>query len=181
MKKTFFAKGAPVTFALLFLLLSTIATAQQKPDLTDAEVASVAVTANQIDIEYAQIATLKSKNPDVLNFARTMANDHKAVIDQAVVLVTKLKVTPKTNKVTQQLLADAGKTKKTLKAKKGIAFDKAYIDNEVAYHKAVIGAVETVLIPATDNQELKALLQNVLPALKTHLSHAEMLQQKLNK
>jgi len=181
MKNSFLAKCASVTFVLLFPLLSTIATAQQKPDLTDPEVASVAVTANQIDIEYAQIATLKSKNPEVLNFAKTMANDHKAVIDQAVALATKLKVTPKTNKVTKQLLTDAGKTKKTLKTKKGIAFDRAYIDNEVAYHKAVIGAVETVLIPTTDNSELKGLLQNVLPALKTHLSHAEMLQQKLNK
>ena len=55
-------------------------------------------------------------------------------------------------------------------------FDKAYIDNEVSYHKAVIGAVEDLLIPETENAELKELLQNVVPALKTHLAHAEMVQ-----
>jgi putative membrane protein len=75
-------------------------------------------------------------------------------------------------------LADAKKTKESLKAKKGPDFDKAYIDNEVAYHKAVISAVEGTLIPETDNAELKQLLQNVVPALQAHLHHAEMVQQQ---
>jgi putative membrane protein len=77
------------------------------------------------------------------------------------------------------LLADAAKTSATLRSKSGKAFNKAYINNEVAYHKAVIGAVESLLIPETENAELKALLQNVLPALKAHLEHAEMLQKKI--
>lgn len=155
--------------------------AQQTTNLTDPQVASVAVTANQIDVDYAAIALKTSSNSDVKNFAKTMTTDHKAVIGQAVQLAKKLNVTPQTNAMTKKLLADAEKTKKQLRGKKGSAFDKAYIDNEVAYHKAVIDAVEKVLIPDTDNGELKALLQNVVPALKTHLSHAEMLQQKLGK
>ena len=116
-----------------------------------------------------------------MNFAETMARDHKAVIDQAVALVTKLGVTPKDNAVSKKLSADADKTKKSLLAKSGTAFDNAYINNEVAYHKAVIAAVETVLIPQSSNAELKQLLQNVVPALKTHLEHAEMLQKNMKK
>ena len=168
------SSGAITTVAITGLLLFSIqAIAQQSLKLSDPEVASVAVTANQIDIDYAQIALTNSKNDDVLNFARTMTNDHKAVIAEAVALVTKLKVTPQTNSLTKKLLADAEKTKKELRSKKGKAFDKAYIDNEVAYHKAVISVVETILIPETDNSEVKSLLQYVVPALKTHLSHAE--------
>lgn len=163
------------------LLFCSPAMAQQSLKLSDPEVASVAVTANQVDIDYAQIALTKSKNADVLNFAKTMTNDHKAVIAQAVALVTKLKVTPQTNSLTQKLLADAEKTKKELRSKKGAAFDKAYINNEVAYHKAVISVVETILIPATENAEVKSLLQNIVPALKTHLSHAEMVQKMIAK
>lgn len=155
--------------------------AQQSVKLTDPQVASVAVTANQIDIDYAEIALKKSSNADVLNFAKTMVSDHKAVIGQAVDLAKKLNVTPQSNDLTKKLLADAEKTKKQLKAQKGAAFNKAYINNEVAYHKAVIDAVEKVLIPETDNGELKSLLQTVVPALKTHLSHAEMLQKTLGK
>jgi putative membrane protein len=91
-----------------------------------------------------------------------------------VALVTKLKVTPQSNSLTEKLLADAAATRKQLQTNKGKAFDQAYINNEVAYHKAVIGVVESKLIPEASNAELKTLLQNVLPALRTHLAHAEM-------
>jgi len=153
--------------------------AQTKPQLTDPEIASVAVTANQVDINYAKIAQSKSKDADVLQFAQTMAKDHQGVIDQAVALVKKLNVTPKDNAVSKKLNSDADKTKKTLNAKTGKDFDKAYIDNEDAYHKAVISTVQDVLIPESQNAELKGLLQNVLPVLKTHLEHAEMVQKKV--
>jgi putative membrane protein len=150
--------------------------AQENPKLSDEEVAHVAVVANQIDIAYADIAKDKSKDADIIKFAETMKNDHNAVINQASALVKKLGVSPKENAVSQKLLADAEQTKKALRAKSGKAFNKAYIDNEVAYHQAVIDAVEGLLIPEAENDELKALLQNVVPALKTHLEHAEMVQ-----
>jgi putative membrane protein len=152
--------------------------ARQNPKLSDPEIASVAVVANKIDIGYAEIAKEKSKDPDILQFAKTMASDHKAVIDQAVALVKKLGVTPKDNAMSQKLLEAAEKTKKTLKLKSGNAFNKAYIDNEVAYHTAVIKTVEGTLIPQAANKELKDLLQNVVPTLKAHLEHAEMVQKK---
>jgi putative membrane protein len=167
-----------VAFGMLIssATLSTAVYSQSKPQLTDPEIASVAVTANQVDIGNANIAIVKSKDSSILQFAETMKRDHQAVIDQAVALVTKLKVTPKDNAVSQKLLADAAKTKKMLESKSGKAFDKAYIDNEVAYHKAVISVIETVLIPEAQNAELKAFLQKVLPAFHAHLEHAEMLQ-----
>lgn len=174
-------KNIKFLFSTAFIVGAMLAftfapSAAQTPKLSDAEIASVAVTANQIDIDYAQIAKQKSKNKEILRFAETMATDHKAVIGQAVALVTKLKVTPKDNAVSKKLMADADKTKKTLLSTSAKAFDKVYIDNEVAYHKAVIAAVETLLIPSSQNAELKALLTKVVPALKTHLAHAEMVQ-----
>ena len=153
----------------------------QTPKLTDPEIASVAVTANQIDINYAKIAKTKSKNADVVKFAETMMADHQSVIDQAVALVKKLGVTPKDNDVSKKLNSDAEATKKMLNAKSAKDFDKAYIDNEVAYHKAVIDAVQNLLIPQAQNADLKALLEKVLPILKTHLEHAEMVQKNMAK
>lgn len=96
----------------------------------------------------------------------------------AVDLVTKLKVTPQTNEVSKSLLAGAVKEKALLNAKSGSAFDKAYVDNEVAYHIYAINAVENMLIPQSKNAELKALLQKALPIFKTHLEHAKMIQKK---
>ena len=169
-------RALTATAMLSAIMLSAPVYAQDNPKLSDAEVASVAVVANQIDINFGEIAKKKSKNADVLRFAETMITDHTAVIAQAAALVKKLGVTPQDNAVNKKLLADAEKTKKTLLSKSGKSFDKAYIDNEVAYHKAVISTVEGVLIPEAQNAELKALLQKVVPLLKAHLSHAEMLQ-----
>lgn len=170
------------SISLALIIMQTLpGFAQQTPKLADDEIASVAVVANQNDIDFAKIAQTKSKNADIQKFAQTMAADHQSVIDQAVALVTKLKVTPKDNAVSKKMAADTKKTEKMLNAKSGNAFDKAYIDNEVAYHKAVISAVENVLIPQAQNGELKALLQAVVPTLKTHLEHAEMVQSHLSK
>jgi putative membrane protein len=162
-------------------LLSFSATAQKDQKLTDPEIASVAVTANQIDIDNAKIALKKSNSADVKKFAETMKKDHQAVIDQAVALAKKLGVTPKDNPTTKAFLAGSVKTQAMLKSKSGAAFNKAYIDNEVAYHKAAINEVENVLIPDATNSELKSLLQSALPIFKEHLSHAEMIQKEFSK
>src|SRR5205823_14361482 len=108
----------------------------------------------------------------VSNFAQTMIKDHTSVIDQATALVKKLGVTPKSNSTSKKLAADAENTRKKLQSKTGAEFDKAYVDNEVAYHKAVIDVVSNTLIPQSQNAELKSLLQSVVPILKTHLEHA---------
>lgn len=155
--------------------------AQDAPKLTDPEIAHVAVTANQIDVDYAAIAKEKSKNKDVLQFAATMAKDHTGVIKQASELAAKLGVTPKDNAMSKSLKEGEAKTSKMLRSLNGAAFDKAYIDNEVAYHKAVIDAVKNVLIPQTQNAELKNLLVSVAPVLDAHLAHAEMVQKEFAK
>jgi putative membrane protein len=171
---------AACAVASLLLFSTPPAFAQGNPSLSDPEVASVAVVANQIDIDYASIARKRSANSEVLRFAETMARDHKAVIAKAVALAQKLGVTPQDNAVSKQLRSDAKKTTAMLNKKSGKAFDKAYIANEVAYHKAVINAVENLLIPETENAELKQLLQDILPALKAHLAHAEMVNKDFN-
>ena len=158
---------------------TTAATAPAK--LTDPEIASVAVTADQIDIDYAQIAKKKSKNKAVLEFASTMEKDHGNVNKQAEALAKKLGVTPQDNPITQSLLSQAATTKDMLNSKSGSDFDTAYINNEVAYHKAAIGVVENTLIPDATNPQLKSLLESALPIFKGHLAHAEKIQASLSK
>ena len=167
--------------ALVLFVVSTLSPvfAQVTSKLTDAEIASVAVVANQNDINFAKIALKKSKDTKVLEFAKTMIADHQSVIDMAVALVTKLKVTPKDNAVSKQYVTNAMETMKMLNSKTAKTFNKAYVDNEVEYHKAVIGAVKTVLIAQAQNAELKALLQKAVPIFETHLHHAEMVQSKM--
>ena len=160
-------------------LLSIQAGAQKGEKLSDAEIASVAVVANQVDIDAARLAQQKSKDAAILDFAKTMISDHQSVIDQASALVKRLGVTPQDNAVSKQLITGAEKAMKGLKSKSGSAFNRAYVDNEVAYHQAVISTVEGKLIPEATNAELKDFLQSALPVLRTHLEHAQMVQKNI--
>ncbi|ANL69625.1 hypothetical protein AMC82_PD00666 (plasmid) [Rhizobium phaseoli] len=160
--------------ALIAASLGTVSlAADAKP--TDPQIAHIAYTAGQIDVTAAEQALKKSKNAEVIEFAKTMERDHKAVNDQALALVKKLKVTPEDNKISQSLSAQASKELKTLEALDGAAFDKAYVENEVAYHKSVNSALSTVLIPSAQNKELKSLLETGLTLFKQHQMHTEHL------
>lgn len=166
-----------ISIAIVYsIILAAPVAAQETPKLSDPEIASVAVVANQIDIDASKLAKQKSKNGEVLKFAKLMSDDHTAVLNQAVALAAKLGVTPQDNAVSRKLLADAAKTKKILSSKSSKAFNKAYIDNEVAYHKAVIAALTGLLVPQSQNAELKKLLQDITPAFNAHLAHAQMVQ-----
>jgi putative membrane protein len=127
------------------------------------------------------LAESKGASKDVRAFGKQMVTDHSGVNKQAVALAKKLKVTPEDNPTSQSLKKGGEDNLATLKGLKGAAFDKAYIDHEVAYHEQVLDAVDKVLIPNTKNEELKALLVKVRPAFVAHLEHAKMIQAKQNK
>jgi putative membrane protein len=108
-----------------------------------------------------------------------MVNDHTAGKKEVLALAAKLGVKPQASDVSKSLQADARKAAARLKKEKGAAFDKDYIDTEVAYHQAVIDAVKTVLIPGAQNAEVKTALQNTVPTLEGHLQHAKNVQAQL--
>jgi putative membrane protein len=147
--------------------------------VNDAQIASIVVTANQVDIDAGKLAAERASKPEVKKFGDLMVTDHTGVNKAAVELVTKLKVTLQDNPTSQSLKAGGEKNLANLKTLKGAAFDKAYVDQEVAYHAAVIDAVDKVLIPGASNAELKALLVKVRPAFVAHLEHAKQVQASL--
>jgi putative membrane protein len=170
-------------FALVFAVLAGLGTstvlAEAPAKLTDPQIAHIAYTAGLIDVEAGKLALEKSQNEEVRSFAQRMVGDHTAVNDQALALVKKLNVTPEDNATSQNLTKQAEAARKKLAGLTGAAFDKAYVNNEVAYHKTVNGALGTILIPNAQNSELKSLLQNGLNVFEAHLQHAESLAQQL--
>ena len=146
---------------------------------TDPQIASIVVTANQVDIDAGKLASSMAANGDVKKFGEQMVTDHTGVNKQATELVTKLKVTPKDNPTSESLKSGGAENVADLKKLKGAAFDKAYVDHEVAYHQQVIDALDKTLIPNASNAELKALLVKVRPAFVAHLEHAKHVQSSL--
>ena len=147
----------------------------------DAQIAAIVVTANQVDIDAGQYAQAHSTSKDVQGFAKLMVTDHTAVNKSAVDLARKLKLTPEDNATAQSLKKGGEDNIARLKALDGAAFDRAYVDHEVAYHQAVIDALDKTLIPSAKNEELKALMVKVRPAFVAHLDHAKALQAQLGK
>ena len=142
----------------------------------DAQIAAIVVTANQVDIDAGKLATTKGSSAEVKAFGQQMVTDHTGVNKQATELVTKLGVKPEDNPTAETLRSGGADNLKHLGELKGDAFDKAYIDHEVAYHQQVLDALDKTLIPSARNAELKALLVKVRPAFVAHLEHAKHMQ-----
>lgn len=162
------------------LLLATSAPAlAHDTSLTDAQIAHIAYTAGQIDVDAAKLALERSHNAEVRAFAETMLRDHTAVNDQALALVKRLKVTPEVNATSTGLTSQAATEASRLASLEGAAFDRAYVSNEVAFHGTVNTALKSALIPNAHNKELKALLEAGLALFSEHQSHAEHLATQL--
>jgi putative membrane protein len=145
----------------------------------DAQIAHIAYTAGNIDVAAGKQALAKSHNKAVRQFASEMVRDHAAVNDKALALVKELKVTPEDNATSKALTKGAEEEMKKLAALNGAAFDKAYVANEIAYHKTVNGALKSTLIPSADNAKLKSLLETGLTLFTEHQHHAEHLATEL--
>lgn len=165
-------KTVPAIFVMMFV--GVVSAAAQKVD--DPQIASIVVTANQVDIDAGKVAAERATDPDVRKFAQQMVTDHTRVNQAAVDLATTLKLTPQDNPTSRSLKADGDKHVAALKTLSGAAFDRAYLAREAAYHQQVLDAVDTLLIPGAGNAELKALLMKVRPSFAAHLLHAKELQ-----
>jgi putative membrane protein len=126
-------------------LLSAPVFAQDGAKPTDPQIAHIAYTAGQLDIEAAKQALAKSKNKEVRDFADQMVLDHTEVNKQALALVKKLKVKPEDNDTSRSLTKQAAAKRDELAKLNDGAFDKAYVANEVAYHNTVNAALESTL------------------------------------
>lgn len=169
-----YAKLTIAAGAALFAMTGMVV-AQGKPAPNDAQIAHIAYTAGVIDIAAGKQALAKSHDKAVRAFAEEMVRDHGAVNDQALALVRKLGVTPQDNATSAALSSGAADELKKLAQLSGAAFDRAYVRNEVAYHRTVNGALRDVLIPDARNGELKALLETGLKLFSEHQMHAEHL------
>jgi len=172
------SKLAVALAASLFLVT---ASAQDKGGPSDPQIAGIVVAANQIDIDAGKLAKSRTRNKQVSEFAQLMITDHAAVNKQAGALAKKLGVTPAESPTSRSLKDGAAQNIANLKSLKSAAFDRAYVDHEVAYHQAVLDAVDKVLIPSAKNAELKDLIVKVRPAFVAHLDHAKMVQSSLAK
>jgi putative membrane protein len=154
------------------------ASAPSRAALDDATIVAIFDGANTADIETGNLGAERGSTKEVRDFGAMLARDHKAVRTLGRDLATKLGVTP-TPPANDQSAVDHAAVVKRLSALRGSAFDHAFLQHEVAFHKGVIDAMNTTLMPAIQNAELKALVVKVAPAFQAHMQAAENLDKQL--
>lgn len=157
------------------LLLSSVASLRAQEGLNDLEMAHAAVTANNTDIAYAQIALAVSEDEAVREFAETMIRDHTAVNNQVFALAKKLNVQAQDNAFSQQLAQNATRIKGELSRLRGAEFDRYYAENELEYHQTVNDVVANAFIPNVKNPDVKQAFAQALTIFRGHERHAEQM------
>ena len=147
-------------------------------EISDAQIAWIVAAADQVDIDAGNLARTATTRPEVKQFAERMIVDHGGVSQSIAELMTKLKITPVDNPTAQSLRSGGDANLANLRTLKGDAFDKAYVEHEIAYHQQVLDALDKTLIPGAKNERLKTLLGKVKLSFLAHLEHAKMIQSR---
>jgi putative membrane protein len=154
-------------------------TRQPAPNaLDDPTIVAIFDAANTADIETGTLASERAASKEVREFGSMLARDHKHVRQLGRDLARKLAVTP-TPPNDDQGARDHAAAMARLRGLSGPEFDRAFLQHEAAFHKAVIDAVTTTLLPAVQNADLKALVVQVAPAFEAHMIAAQNLEKKL--
>lgn len=174
------ATGAAIAMTIaLPMQLKAQAKQAGEAKLNDPTIVAIFDAANTWDIETGKLAEKKGSTKEVRDFGAMLARDHANVRQQGRDLAKKLSVTPTPPK-DFAMAKDHAAAMKKLQSLSGKEFDKAFLQHEVDFHKAVIDAVTTTLLPALQNQEVKNLVTTVAPAFQAHEAAAQNLLNKIS-
>lgn len=164
------------------------------PALDDAAIIAMLEKANTAEIELGDLAARMGQSPEVKELGRTFSAAHTQAREKVRDLAKKLNIPPgmpdpmkEARDTAAKHPADPGKDMarsheasiNKLRGLKGSEFDQAFIAREIEHHTKMIEAVETRLLPAAQNPELKSLLTELKPSLQTHLDQARALEKRL--
>jgi putative membrane protein len=148
--------------------------AAQNGKLNDPTIVAIFDAANTYDMETGQLAVSHSRSNEIREFGRMLVRDHRSVRAQGRDLARSLHVTPTPPRDFALSKAHV-RAMRQLRALRGRAFDRAFLQHEVDYHNAVIDAVTNTLLPAIQNTQLKDLVTKVAPAFVAHRDKAQSL------
>lgn len=158
----------------------TMAMAGAGGQLTDANVAAVLSASDSGEIRPSQAAQQQAQNAQVKEYAQMMVTEHGMLEDSLRALTGRLGVTPAPNALSQQLRTQADSAMQALQGQTGANFDRAYMQWMVASHQATLTAIDSLLMPAIQNAEMRtAVQQQVRPRVEQHLQRAQQIQSSL--
>ena len=148
---------------------------------TEPTVVAIFDVANTWDMETGALAAKKGTTKDIRDFGQMLVNDHRTVRQQGRDLAKELHVTPTPPKTELDLAKDHAAAMKRLESLKGPAFDRAFLEHEVAYHRAVLDVTTSALLPSIHTKQLLDFVNKVAPAFNGHMVAAQTKLDKLPK
>lgn len=128
-------------------------------------------TANQYDIQAAQIALQRSTNPDVRNFAQTMIDQHTQGLAQIGAAMQSINMNPPP----VQLSSDLQARLNALSAAPN--FDAAYMQDMVSGHQDALALAQSCA--ANGGPPIAAVAGGMVPVIQNHLSMAQAISANL--
>lgn len=151
-----------------------------KPVQDDAKILGIYIQVTSFDIESALLGIAQGDAESVRALATHVATDHLAVRQAAYQLAAQCKLTPMLSDDRLDAARIHDRDLSSLLPLHGIAFDKAFLAYEVAFHRTAIDTVKELLLPATKCPELQSHFKQALPAFEQHFAHTEMLATELH-
>jgi putative membrane protein len=140
--------------------------------LSDAEIASIMMTANTGEVQEGQVGKMRASATSVHDFATRMVNDHTTANDMLMTVLQNISITPASNPTSQMLMNGAAREITKLKKESGNAFDLEYMNASVRDHRQVLTLIDNRLLPDVQNAMLKSHLSSMRTTVKEHLTAA---------
>lgn len=142
---------------------------------SDAQILAIYIQVNGFDIDTALLGRSQADSASVRELAQHVAADHLGVRRSVYEIAAQCNVSPALPAERNAAAIEHDKVLEKLIGLTGAAFDRAYLEHEVAFHRAAIEAVRSQLLPATRCPQLQAHFKAVMPALEHHLRQTEEL------
>lgn len=151
------------------IVLATATTAASAQEIDDATIVGIYSQVNSFDIETALLGELKGESQLVRQLGQMVSRDHSGVRKAVHTLAVEQGIEPILPPARLDAARQHDEVIAYLRGLEGEAFDEAYLKHEISFHRAAIKAVEDVLLPEADDEELRAHFEAILPAFRHHL------------
>lgn len=159
--------------AIVLAACATTTPLPPPPAPADAEIAAIAMAANRGSIEEAELARSSAASQAVRDFASMMVQHHTEALDQERAWAANASVSPMENDSSRALTRNSEQSVSALRQYSGAAFDRAYMQRQIAMHRYLLSGIDQVLLPRATDPTLRAHLEQIRGGVQSHLTEAQ--------
>lgn len=165
-----------IALSALFVTACATSTLTPMPGaLPPSDIAGIVMAANEGEVQQGQAASQRATNPQVRSFAEMMVADHTTAMNNARDVFGREGITAGENDTTRTLRANSQRTITNLNTYSGAAFDREYMETQVALHQWTLNTLDTVLIPSAASMQVRTLLEAHRATVAAHLDQARQI------